>query len=103
MRMAFRPKRKFGTSHEREIILQQFYDNIKENEEQFLGHAFVGDEDSDSEFVRALPVRFQLMIITKKGVILWMAQKILILIILSLQSRKNCQELPTFRKTSNFP
>ena len=101
--MAFRPKRKFVTSREREIILQQFYDNIEENEEQFLGHAFVGDEDSDSEFVRALPVRFQLMIITKKGVILWMAQKILILIILSLQSRKNCQELPTFRKTSNFP
>ena len=51
MRTAFRPKRKFVTSREREIILQQFYDNIEENEEQFLGHAFVGDEDSDSEFV----------------------------------------------------
>ena len=51
--MAFRPKRKFLTSREREIILQQFYDNIEENEEQFLGHAFVGDEDSDSEFVHS--------------------------------------------------
>ena len=51
--MAFRPKRKFVTSREREIILQQFYDNIEENEEQFLGHAFVGDEDSDSKFVHS--------------------------------------------------
>ena len=51
--MAFRPKRKFVTSREREIILQQFYDNIEENEEQFLRHAFVGDEDSDSEFVHS--------------------------------------------------
>ena len=53
MRTAFRPKRKFVTSREKEIILQQFYDNIEENEEQFLGHAFVGDEDSDSEFVQS--------------------------------------------------
>ena len=49
--MASRPKTKFVTSREREIFLQEFYDNIEENEEQFLGHAFVGDEDSDSEFV----------------------------------------------------
>ena len=53
MRMASRPKTKFVTSCEREIFLQEFYDNIEENEEQFLGHAFVGDEDSDSEFVQS--------------------------------------------------
>ena len=58
--MAFRPKRKFVTSREREIILQQFYDNIEENEEQFLGHAFVGDEDSDSEFVPLQPFNVHL-------------------------------------------
>ena len=46
-RIASRPKRKFATSREREILLQEFYDNIRENEEQFLGNAFVGDEDSD--------------------------------------------------------
>ena len=51
--MASRPKRKFVTSREREILFQQFYDNIEKNEEQFLGHAFVGDEDSDSEFVQS--------------------------------------------------
>ena len=51
--MASRPKTKFVTSREREIFLQEFYDNIEENEEQFLGHAFVGDEDSDSEFVQS--------------------------------------------------
>ena len=51
--MASRPKRKFVTSREKEILLPQFYDNIEENEEQFLGHAFVGDEDSDSEFVQS--------------------------------------------------
>ena len=51
--MASRPKRKFVTSSEREILLQQFYDNIEKNEEQFLGRAFVGDEDSDSEFVQS--------------------------------------------------
>ena len=51
--MASRPKTKFVTSCEREIFLQEFYDNIEENEEQFLGHAFVGDEDSDSEFVQS--------------------------------------------------
>ena len=51
--MASRPKRKFVTSREREILLQQFYDNIEKNEEQFLGYAFVGDEDSGSEFVES--------------------------------------------------
>ena len=51
--MASRPKTKFVTSREREFFLQEFYDNIEENEEQFLGHAFVGDEDSDSEFVQS--------------------------------------------------
>ena len=51
--MASRPKRKFVTSREREIFLQQFHDNIEENEEQFLGHAFVADEDSDSEFLQS--------------------------------------------------
>ena len=51
--MASRPKRKFEQSREKEILLLQFYDNIEENEEQFLGHAFVGDEDSDSEFVQS--------------------------------------------------
>ena len=51
--MASRPKRKFLTSRERKILLQQFYDNIEENEEQYLGHAFVGDQDSDSEFVQS--------------------------------------------------
>ena len=51
--MASRPKTKFVTSCEREIFLQEFYDNIEENEQQFLGHAFVGDEDSDSEFVQS--------------------------------------------------
>ena len=51
--MASRPKRKFLTSRERKILLQQFYDNIEENEEQYLGHAFVGDQDSDSKFVQS--------------------------------------------------
>ena len=51
--MASRPKRKFLTSRERKILLQQFYDNIEENEEQYLGHAFVGDQDNDSEFVQS--------------------------------------------------
>ena len=51
--MASRPKRKFLTSRERKILLQQFYDKIEENEKQFLGHAFVGDQDSDSEFVQS--------------------------------------------------
>ena len=50
--MTSRPKRKFVTSREREILLQQFYDDIEENKEQFLGHAFVGDEDNDTEFVQ---------------------------------------------------
>ena len=49
--MSSRPKRKFATSRESEILLQQFYDNIEENEEQFLGHTFVEDEDSDCKFV----------------------------------------------------
>ena len=47
--MASRPKTRFVTSREREILLKQFYDNIEGNAEQFLGHAFVRDEDSDSE------------------------------------------------------
>ena len=51
--MASRSKRKFVTSRERKIFLQQFYDNIEENGEQFLGHAFVGDDDRDSEFVQS--------------------------------------------------
>ena len=51
--MASRPKRKLVTSHEREILLQKFYDNIEENEELFLGNAFVGGEDSDSKFVHS--------------------------------------------------
>ena len=36
-----------------EVYDQQFYDNIEENEEQFLGHAFVRDDDRDSEFVQS--------------------------------------------------
>ena len=32
---------------------------IEENEEQFLGQAFVGDEDSDSEFVQSSDSEFQ--------------------------------------------
>ena len=47
--MASRPKRKFLTSREKEILLQQFYDIIEENKEQFLRQAFVGDEDRDSK------------------------------------------------------
>ena len=53
LRIASRPKKKFVTSREREILLQQFYDDIEENEEQFLGYAFVGDEGSNSEFVQS--------------------------------------------------
>ena len=53
LRMASRPKRRFVTQFEREILLQQFYGNIEEIEEQFLGHAFVGDEGSDSELVQS--------------------------------------------------
>ena len=87
--MTSRPKRKFVTSREREILLQQFYDDIEENKEQFLGHAFVGDEDNDSEFVQRSDSGFRLMIIMKKRVVLWMTQKILMVIILSLESRKN--------------
>ena len=41
---------------------------------------------------RAVTVRFKLMIITKKGVIVGMTQKILMVMILSLESRKNRQE-----------
>ena len=67
--MASRPKRKFEQSREKEILLLQFYDNIEENEEQFLGHAFVGDE-AIASLCRAVTVRFRLMIITMKGVIL---------------------------------
>ena len=51
--MASRPKRKFVTSRERKIFLQQLYDNVEENEEQLLGHTSVGDEDRDSEFVQS--------------------------------------------------
>ena len=53
LRMASRRKRRFVTQFEREVLLQQFYDNIEEIEEQFLGHAFVGDEGSDSELVQS--------------------------------------------------
>ena len=53
LRMASWPKRIFVTLREREILSQQFYDNIEENEEPFLGHAFVRDDDSDSEFVQS--------------------------------------------------
>ena len=51
--MASRPKRKFITSREREILLQHFYDNTEEHEEQFLGHAFDKDGYSDSQFVQS--------------------------------------------------
>ena len=50
--MASRPKRKFVTSHEREILTQHFYGNIEENEEQFLGHASARDDCSNSQFVQ---------------------------------------------------
>ena len=91
--MASRPKRKLVTSHEREILLQKFYDDIEENEELFLGNAFVGGEDSDSKFVHSSDtVRFRLIIITKKDVILRMMLKICMMILLSLESRRNCLE-----------
>ena len=51
--MASRPKRKFVKSCEREILPKHFYDNIEENEEQFLGHAFARVEYSDSQFVQS--------------------------------------------------
>ena len=51
--MASTPKRKFVKSCEKEILPQHFYDNIEENEEQFLGHAFARDEYSDSQFVQS--------------------------------------------------
>ena len=51
--MASRPKRKFVSLREREGLLQQFYDDIEGDQEQFLGHAFVGEEDSDSDFVES--------------------------------------------------
>ena len=88
--MASRPKRKFVTSRERGIFLQQFYDNIEENEELFLGYSFVGNEHSDSEFVQSSDSGVQ--IITKKGGILRMTQKIYMVIILPFESRKNCQD-----------
>ena len=50
--MAFRPKRKFLASREREILFHQFYDSIEENQEQFLEHAFVGNEGNNSKFVQ---------------------------------------------------
>ena len=94
--MASRPERKFVTSREREILLQQFYDNIEKNEEQFLGYAFVGDEDNGSEFVESSDSEVQADNNNKERSDI-ADGKILMVIILSLESRKNCQENKSLR------
>jgi hypothetical protein len=49
--MASNPKRKFPSTRSQQDQLQVFYDNLEEEDELFLGHAFVSeDTHDDSDF-----------------------------------------------------
>ena len=100
--MASRPKRKFLTSREKEILLQQFYDIIEENKEQFLRHAFVGDEDRDSKIAQSSDSDVQTDNNNEERSDIADDIENLIVIILSLESRKNCQENKSSRAQMKF-
>ena len=49
--MAARPKRKYQTTSEQNALLEEFYRELDEEDELFLGNRFVGDEnDTDTDY-----------------------------------------------------
>ena len=49
--MATRPKRKYQTTSERNAWLEEFYRELDEEDELFLGNRFVGEEnDTDTDY-----------------------------------------------------
>ena len=49
--MAVRPQRKYQTTSEQNALLEQFYRELDEEDELFLGNRFVGEEnDTDTDY-----------------------------------------------------
>ena len=40
-----RPKRKFISAHDQEQLIQEFYDQLNEDDREFLGNLFAGEMD----------------------------------------------------------
>ena len=50
-KMATRPKRKYQTTREQNALLEEFYRELDEEDQLFLGNRFVGEEnDTDSDY-----------------------------------------------------
>ena len=50
-KMATRPKRKYQTTSEQNALLEEFYRELDEEDELFLGNRFVGEEnDTDTDY-----------------------------------------------------
>ena len=49
-KMATRPKQKYQTTSEQNVLLEEFYRELGEEDELFLGNRFVGEEgDTDTD------------------------------------------------------
>ena len=44
-KMAMRPKRKYQTTREQNALLEEFYRELDEEDQLFLGNRFVGEEN----------------------------------------------------------
>ena len=49
--MASRPKRKYISIREQVELLRQFYEDFDKDEEVFLGHRFIDNDDGANDFV----------------------------------------------------
>ena len=50
-KMATRPKRKYQTTREQNALLEEFYREMDEEDQLFLGNRFVGEEnDTDTDY-----------------------------------------------------
>ena len=49
--MATRPKQKYQTTSEQNVLLEEFYRGLDEEDEPFLGDRFVGEEnDTETDY-----------------------------------------------------
>ena len=47
--MALRPERKIISARDQEQLMQKFYDQLDEDDSEFLGNRFAGEDVSDSD------------------------------------------------------
>ena len=45
--MASRPKRKYTSVREQDALLEAFYQNLDQEDEDFLEHRFIGEDEND--------------------------------------------------------